>query len=116
MGVFKHFSSSSNDCFGKQTVTQTVVKFTPSPEISNYEIVKFEEIRGHLVVKIRYKDVTNYEGNKIMVYRDCSMKDLHAQKLIDPHFSDNDKMHSPFARFEPTAYGWTMACITAYTL
>ena len=117
MGI-KLFSSSSNDCNCRQTrtVVEKVPVFVPSPEPDNYEIVKHEHIRNHLVVMIRYKDVTNYEGNKIMVYRDCTLQELKDQKRIDPHFSNNRRMHSPFARFEPTDEGWFMARVVAHSI
>lgn len=116
MGI-KLFSSSSNDCNCRtRTVVEQVPVFRPSPEPDNYEIVKHEHIRGHLVVMVHYKDVTNYEGNKVMVYRNCTIDKLKAQGRIDPHFSSNKKMYSPIARFEPTDEGWFLACFIARSI
>ncbi len=111
MGVIKFFSSSSNDCGCNKN---TYAEFSPSPKMDNYDILKFEHIRDNLVVFINYKDVTNYEGNKILVYKDCTIRKLKQQELIDPHFAENKTLFSPIARFEPTDAGWVLAKSTAY--
>ena len=51
-----------------------------------------------------------------MVYENCSIDKLLKQKLIDPHFSENKKMFSPVARFEPTTKGWELALTVANIL
>jgi len=81
----------------------------PNPDPANYEILATKEIYDFLIVKIRYPDCTNYEGKKILVYYGVSMEDLDAQRLIDPHFSDNKNFFSPIARFEPTKRGLKLA-------
>jgi hypothetical protein len=81
----------------------------PNPDPNNYTIVKTSMIMNFLIIKIKYHDCINYEGNKILVFENCTLKDLQEQKLIDPHFSENKKYHSPIARFEPTDGGWRMA-------
>jgi hypothetical protein len=101
------------------TVTMPKVPPTPlplpNPDPSNYEILEHWWSGRHgrqdhyLVVKIRYPDCTNYEGTKILVYRRVYLEELLKQELIDPHFSENPKYISPFARFEPTHRGWEMA-------
>jgi len=111
MGVMKFFSSSSNDCNNNN-----YEEFTPSPKIENYDIIKSTQIGDNLVVFVNYKDVTNYEGDKIMVYENCNLKKLVEQELIDPHFSLNKNMYSPVARFEPTEQGWRLALLVANML
>lgn len=108
MGGIKHFSSSSNDCCCKPTVNYE--EFSPSPKINNYKILEYRHSANGLTVFITYKDVSNYEGKKILVYENCTLTDLLNQELIDPHFSDNKQMLSPIARFEPTNRGWSDAC------
>jgi hypothetical protein len=107
MGMRLFGSSSSNDDFKFED--RRYKSFSPSPNPSNYEIIRHIELGKNLIVFIKYKDVTNYEGNKILVYKDCTLKQLTDQKLIDPHFSDNKNMFSPIARFEPTDTGWKLA-------
>ena len=46
-----------------------------------------------------------------MLYEGVSLAVLKKQKQVDPHFSDNDKYHSPIARFEPTWKGWQMGLL-----
>jgi hypothetical protein len=83
---------------------------TGNPDPNNYQLVQAEEKNGFLVVKIRYPDCTNYEGNKILVFKDVTLIQLVNQKLIDPHFFQNNKKYtSPIARFVPTDEGWEMA-------
>ena len=91
-------------------------KSLPNPDPSNYAIIRYKEINRHLVVIIQYLDCLNYEGMKIMVYKDTTLKELKAQKLIDPHFSEDKKFKSPIARFEPTEDGWEMAINFTKTL
>jgi hypothetical protein len=81
----------------------------PNPEPSHYDILRSEQVGRFLIIMLRYPDCTNYEGVKISVYCDCTLKQLKAQKRIDPHFAENKKYHSPIARFEPTQLGWNMA-------
>ena len=86
-------------------------KFNPNPNPSNYVIKKSLQVGEFLVVKIKYPDCENYEGIKILVYDRIELEHLHAQKFIDPHFSENKKYYSPIARFEPTDEGWKMAIV-----
>jgi len=97
-----------------------------NPDPSNYEILEAwwcsnsEGIPGEpsdfatngvywLVLKVKYPGCTNFEGIKILVYRDVTLKQLKEQKLIDPHFSDKIGWKSPIARFKPTKQGWELA-------
>jgi hypothetical protein len=83
----------------------------PNPDPHNYKIVKAHEEAPYLVLKINYPDCTNYEGNKILVFKDVTLVDLINQRIIDPHFFEdpNHKIASPFARFKPTDEGWEIA-------
>jgi hypothetical protein len=106
MGI-KLFSSSSFDR-KPERVTEYVT--LPNPDPSNYKILEWMSYaNGYLIVKIKYPDCTNYEGKKILVFKNCSLTDLKKQRKIDPHFSKNKKMFSPVARFEPTDEGWENA-------
>ena len=111
MGCIKFFSSSSNDreCYKYPDG----IEFKPSPLLKNYKILHYVEINNNLVIFINYKDVSNYEGNKILVYKNCNLIQLTEQGLIDPHFAEDKTLFSPIARFEPTEYGWGLALFTA---
>jgi hypothetical protein len=119
MGVFKLFSSSSHDksasifshWLSDSEHSDTV--FIPNPRADNYKILKYKEIGDNLILIIKYLDCTNYEGKKILVFKNVSLKKIMNQGLIDPHFSENKNYYSPFARFEPTKKGWKSAQIIA---
>jgi hypothetical protein len=92
----------------KETKKKEIEKVDINPQPNNWKIIKTEEIAPFLIIKIKYPNCINYEGEKIMVYR-SSLVDLINQQLIDPHFMDDKKWISPIARFVPTEDGWKMA-------
>ncbi len=79
------------------------------PDPNNWKVIKAEEKGGYLILQMQYPDCTNYEGNKILVFRGVTLIDLVNQRQIDPHFFKDGKVKSPIARFEPTPQGWQMA-------
>lgn len=85
--------------------TEQVIKSLPNPDPNNYKILKKRQIGDYLAIKIKYIDCTNYEGNKILVFK-SNIDKLKSQKYIDPHFCDNKKFISPIARFTPDKEGW----------
>lgn len=100
MGVCRHRSWSSYDYPPSPL---------PNPDPNNFKIIQSVETNGNLALYIHYPDCTNYEGRKILVFRGASLKDIMAQRCLDPHFSANEDLRSPFARFEPTNHGWEAA-------
>jgi hypothetical protein len=80
-----------------------------NPDPNNYHLVAAEENGPYLIVMIKYPNCSNFEGNKILVYKDLNLIALVNQKLIDPHFFKDAKYASPIARFVPTTEGWKMA-------
>jgi len=106
-------SSSSIECDETKKLIYTennINKSFSNPRPDNYTIKLFEQIGNHVIIQIQYHDCTNYEGLKILVFENCTIKNLTDQKLIDPHFSEDKRFFSPVARFEPTPKGWDMAC------
>lgn len=86
----------------------------PKPHPDNYTIIRHKEFSSVLVIEIKYHDCDNYEGRKILLFRNCNMEQLEKQKLIDPHFLEHQTIIHPTARFEPTEYGWKLAVHLAY--
>lgn len=80
----------------------------PNPDPKNYRVLKSEQINSYLLLVIIYPDCTNYEGRKILLFKNVTLQQLFDQKLIDPHFSNNKQYKSPIARFEPTENGWEL--------
>lgn len=115
MGI-KLFSSDSRDCgcgrFSFQT-EEKVVRLNSTPDPTKFEIVKEMIENGYPILWVRYPDVKNYEGHKILMYDKFFDLEL-IQDRIDPHFfTEGD---SPIARFVPTAAGLAMAIILAKNL
>jgi len=106
MGISLGFSRSTFDY--PKDVTKNQIEKLPNPDPKNYRILKSEQINNYLLVVIIYPDCTNYEGRKILLFKDTTLQELFNQKLIDPHFSNNKQYKSPIARFEPTEYGWEL--------
>lgn len=100
MGINLFASSSSYDDSSSDS---------KKPDYGKYNIVKIQELNGYLIIKIHYPDFKNFEGNKILVFKNCKIVDLIEQKTIDPHFSDNSNFKSPIARFRPDDEGWDLA-------
>jgi hypothetical protein len=108
MGIRLFGSSSSYDC---SCNNQSYESPNINPNPSNFNIIGAKEIGNYLVAEIEYHDCKNYEGRKILVFENLSIKKLKEFKHIDPHFSNSDKYKSPIARFEPTVQGWDNACV-----
>jgi hypothetical protein len=101
MGIMPcRFSSSSFD------EPKKYKEELPNPNPYNFKISQYREIGNYLIVFINYPDCTNYEGNKILVFKDARFIDLTMQEEIDPHFSENKTKLSPIARFVPSNEGW----------
>lgn len=103
------FSRSSFDSTSAPVYIAPVNDPNPVANPNNYDIINYLESNGWLLIKIKYPDCKNYEGMKILLFKDVTVMDLLKQRLIDPHFSENKKYKSPFARFEPTESGWFAA-------
>lgn len=117
MGIFKRNSSSSYDKKpSSSSYDRGYVARSNNPDPKNYKIIKAEEVKGVLILWLKYPDCSNYEGNKVLVFaRGITLIDLVNQKSIDPHFSNNTNFISPVARFEPTERGWNWAVSLANT-
>lgn len=70
----------------------------------NFKILEHVAVNGHVMVGVKYPGCTNFEGDKILVFRNTSLETVLQRQYLDPHFSKTDI--SPFARFQPTSEGW----------
>lgn len=77
-----------------------------NPNPSLFEIQQICQIGDFVLAEIRYVGCTNYEGNKIILWKGITKEEVLSMKEIDPHFTPNSKI---VARFEPTLGGWSMA-------
>ena len=85
--------------------------FAPNPNPLNFKVISTEQIGDNVVAQIKYPDCTNYDGNKICLFKGVTVLDIKSRKVIDPHFADNTM--APFARFKPTQDGWEAAKLLA---
>lgn len=116
MGVFKLFSADSRSyepC--SEVPKQETFINSNNPDPSNFIIMQYKFINRYTILKVKYPDCTNYEGEKILVYDEgFNVDELIRSKRLDPHFfTEGD---SPIARFEPTKRGWTMAEIFVHAM
>jgi hypothetical protein len=76
---------------------------TPNPNPKNFEIKKVAFWGEYVAVMVNYPDCTNFEGNKILIFKSDIGK-IKKWCSIDPHFFPSES--SPIARFRPTKQGW----------
>lgn len=94
---------------GHKTVSPVTNGGNPNPY--NFKILAWYETGNYTVVKVKYPDAKNFEGDKILLYKGFNLKALKQQTALDPHFFD--KGVHPIARFIPTTDGWKMAASMA---
>lgn len=92
---------------GRMSSRSEPVAGEPNP--FRFKITKYVEMRGHLCAWINYPDCYNYEGNKILVFKNMPNVQTFLQlRKLDPHFLEHGEF-TPFARFKPTSEGWNAA-------
>ena len=84
-----------------------------TPDAANFEIEEVEQVNDHLVLRVKYPNCAtcSYEGSKVMVFLNTSMKDALKWRTIDPHFREPGnhtpkEAPSPDARFPGSPEGW----------
>lgn len=62
-----------------------------TPDSKKFKLIDIKEINGNLVVKLLYPNCSkcSYEGNKVLVYLNKTIKDFVFWSTIDPHFREN---------------------------
>lgn len=98
--------SGGSNCPTSETYEQWKERRSnPNPAV--FKITCHYTARGNTAIYINYPNCKNYEGDKIIVFRNMSFREIQKLREIDPHFTENGKI---FARFAPTDDGWTHAC------
>lgn len=109
VSVLGRSSSSSYGCSSSPSVPPQL-RPAGNPDPHNYRIGALKYVGAYMVLAVKYPNCKNYEGKKILVYKDVELEQLlHQPGGIDPHFSDATTNKSPIARFQPTDQGWDMA-------
>ena len=95
MGLNLFSSSSFDNPYGEIRVGQ------PNP--TSFKIIREYDKENYSLVEMKYDNCTNYEGHKILLFKEPLSKVLIVNdNIIDPHFSDNKLKISPFMIKEPT--------------
>lgn len=89
-----------------ETCVHNVGRNPKAPDPKNFTILNVKVINGLTIVDINYAGVTNFEGNKILVFKTDMSIALYSIREIDPHFDGNNGI---IARFIPGKEGWNMA-------
>jgi hypothetical protein len=82
----------------------------PNPDPSRWELLDIFHGKKAHAIKVLYRDCTNFEGVKIMVF----LGHFKHHGSLDPHFSEES--NSPVARFIPNEWGWNQAILLVHEL
>ena len=110
MNINNFFSSTDKEPENNQQ--NETNQFNSNLDPKKYRILREKRINSFLILKINYTDpfISDYESNKILVFRNHSLLDIVNQKNgILPYFSNSINFISPIARFKPDDEGWEMA-------
>lgn len=80
-----------------------------NPDPLKYKIEGYLNHGRWLLLKVNYPDCRNFEGNKLLLFKDTTIEEIQKQGSLDPHFSNVTDKKSPVARFEPTDLGMRIA-------
>lgn len=93
--------------FGRGSLRDAYRSLPPVAQPDPYNFQLVEEVGGenHVLVRVKYPDATNFEGEKIILIH--GMKTLKGVKCLDPHFLEQSGI-TVVARFRPTFAGWEL--------
>lgn len=83
-----------------------------SPNPVDFDVLDVREVGPHLVAKVQYPNCAKcaYEGVKVMVFLNATLKQALRWRQVDPHFRDEATTEraapSPSARFPASVEGW----------
>lgn len=83
------------------------------PRPADFTLGRVTTIRDYVVAMVKYPHCTNFEGNKIIVWKGVALKDVREMSVIDPHFIEGKNI---VARFIPTDEGWQMAVSMCWSM
>lgn len=97
----------------EKQINELRAQIPASPDSKNYSVEEVEQVGDHVVLKVKYPNCAKctYEGNKVMVFLNVTLKDVVKWRRIDPHFrAPTQKLASeapsPSARFPGNNDGW----------
>lgn len=86
------------------------------PQAHRFELIKVEQVGLNVVALVRYPDASEFDGAKVLLYRNEAVARIEAAPMLDPHFLMASAHPKPFARFEPTEEGLRAALLMAEAL
>lgn len=101
MGMIKLFSSWSPSDY--QSINQT-----GNPNPKRFKIKRTKTKGKNCLILINFPDCLNCEGNKILLIKGMTGKEVKKLAEIDPHFDDSTKEPFIIARFHPSKTGWEL--------
>jgi len=84
---------------------------TPNPIPSKFKILEIEQVNKFVIAKISYYGCSNFEGIKLIVFENSTIKEIESLDIIDPHFFESNKI---IARFRPTEEGKKLSLKMCY--
>ena len=78
-----------------------------NPDPKKFRIISTFEVERFLLARVVYPNCTNYEGEKLIVFKDLQKKHLMEMNVLDPHFFPDNNI---IARFKPDDEGFRLAC------
>ena len=100
--------------FGNCTNTPYTSQEAKAPNPVLFTIRHIEQIKCCTLALVHYPHCTNFEGEKILLYKDTIVSQVKSLVKLDPHFAEGGR--APFARFTPTEDGWNAAVALAHIL
>lgn len=91
---------------GRPSWAESYKTVSGNPNPSRFLIDRISQYSNLTIALVRYDGCTNYEGKKIIVWRGLTATQVNDLAVIDPHFTEDNKI---IARFVPTEEGWMMA-------
>lgn len=82
------------------------VRSNINPDPYNFKLMSWIEHGEYLVVRVKYPDCTNYEGEKILLFENMTIDEFAKLRCVDPHFTGNSKL---IGRFRPDRAGMRLA-------
>jgi hypothetical protein len=105
MGMFPKKNCSSSPYVARADACVSTEQYGSAPNPEVFTIIQERYFNGYLILKVEYPHCTNFEGLKIMIYKNGFKTSEELLKFnngeLDPHFSRD--IGSPIARFRPTA-------------
>lgn len=74
-----------------------------NPDPKKFQILVSEAKGDYLLASIHYTGCTNFEGKKLLLFKNMTAQQLKAKLEIDPHFTEQSNL---VGRFVPTSEGW----------